>query len=105
VNLQADTARSTYRQATIPIDACEADVTDQAVRDLFPVLRETVQWLYLRSMTVREVAGRARITEAGVHARLWKAHAELRGWFAQRHERAAAERERVQQLSQQAIKR
>lgn len=98
VDLQTEGDSQRYREATIPIDACDADVTDQAVKALAPVLRETVQQLYLRNLSMREVAARARIGEPAARARLWKAHAELRTWFAERERKAADERARVQRL-------
>lgn len=104
VNLQIEGDARRYREATIPIDACEADITDQAVKALAPVPRETVQQLYLRNLSMREVAAKARIGEQAARARIWKAHAELRTWFAERERKAASERARVQQLQRASAK-
>lgn len=103
-NLEADTYQRGYREATIPIDACEADITDQAVRSLLPVLRETVMRLYLNNESTKVVAARARVTEQAVLARLWKAHAELRAWFAERESKAAEERKRVERMQRTAVR-
>lgn len=104
VNLEAEGSVRGYREATIPIDACDADVTDQAVRALSPVLRETVQRLYLHGATYKAVAARERITEQGVRMRVWKAHDELRAWFAERSARGVDERARVERLQRAAAK-
>jgi DNA-directed RNA polymerase specialized sigma24 family protein len=105
LDLAADTSSRGYREATIPIDACDADVTDQGVKALTPVLRETVVWLYLQGKSLDDVARRERITKPAVHARVWKAHAELRLWFAERERRASVERQRLDRLQRQAGRR
>ena len=102
VNLEAETHSRGYREATIPIDACEADITDQAVRALTPVLRDTVIQLYLRNKAIRELAASARISEQGVRVRLWKAHDELRAWLSERARKAGEEQARVAQLQRAA---
>lgn len=105
VNLQAETNSRGYREATIPIDACEADVTDQGVKALSPALRHAVVEYYLRNKSARTIGLAERITERAVHARIEKAHTELRAWFAQRERRAAEEHERLLQLQAAARKR
>jgi DNA-directed RNA polymerase specialized sigma24 family protein len=98
VNLEAEGAQRGYREATIPVDACEADVMDAAVRALVPVLREVVTQFYLNNRGVRELAARERITPQAVKARIWKAHGELRAWLSDRSAKSAEERRRVEQL-------
>lgn len=105
VNLQAETNTRGYREATIPIDACEADVTDQAVKALTPELRHTVVEFYLRNKSARTIGLAERITEQAVYARIGKSHGELRTWFAQRERRAADERKRLELLQANARKR
>jgi hypothetical protein len=105
VDLEAEGGQRGYREATIPVDACEADITDQAVRALAPTLRHVVERLYLHNDSMQLLASRERITERAMLGRLWKAHAELRTWFAERERKADEERARVEALSRMAGKR
>lgn len=89
-----------YRESSIPITDCEAAVTDAAVARLPLHLRETVGVHYLGEyQDSQRQAARLQCSTSTLWARLTDAHRRLQLDFAERHEAARAERERVERLS------
>lgn len=92
-----------YREASIPITDCEAAVTDAAVARLPLHLRETLGVHYLGEyQDSQRQAARLQCSTSTLWARLTDAHRRLQLDFAERHEAARAERERVERLSGRA---
>ena len=78
-----------YREAIIPVDECEAAVTNDAVLALEktkPHLHECVRLIYLADTGIRGAAQRLCRAESTVKAQLEQADHALSEWFGERAE-------------------
>lgn len=77
-----------YREAIIPIDDCDASVTNDAVESLRPGrphLYAVLQCTYVKSLTARESALHLGKAESTIKALLCVADQALATWFIERH--------------------
>ena len=84
---------SRYRESIIPIDECDASVTNEAVESLKvprPHLYACVQAIYVRDVGVKGAASRLGKAESTIKAQLEQADQALAAWFTERRERQAA---------------
>lgn len=85
-------------QASIPIDDCEASITDEGVRKLPDPLPDTVAVFYLEAGSAQTRARHLHIQERAMYERIDRAHLLLDSWFAERNRASQAERKRVELL-------
>lgn len=81
---------SGYREAIIPIDDCDASVTNDAVESLKPArahLYECLRLIYLADTGIRGAAQRLGRAESTIKAQLDQADHALSAWFADRSAR------------------
>lgn len=78
-----------YREVQLPIDETDAQVTDQGVKSLQagrPHLYETLLWIYIEGIGIRETARRMGRAESTVKSSLDQADHALSQWFGERTE-------------------
>lgn len=85
-------------QASIPIDDCEASITDEGVRKLPDPLPDTVAVFYLEAGSSVTRAKHLHIQERAMYDRIDRAHRLLDSWFTERNRASQAERRRVESL-------
>ncbi len=77
-----------YREAIIPVDDCDAALTNDAVESFKvtrPHIYDALQCIYVKTMTVREAARELGKAESTVKALLDVADHALATWFIDRH--------------------
>lgn len=103
VNLEeAGMPRDPYADKPIPISDCEASETEEAVQRLPGDLRVTVLEYYIGPGGMRHKLARLCCTEPTLYARIGRAHRQLADHFMAKRDKAKAERERIEKLSQSA---
>lgn len=99
VDLTVDVVdRTPWEDASIPIDDCEASLTDEAVRKLPDPLPDTVAVFYLEAGSSATRAKHLHIQERAMYDRIDRAHLLLDSWFSERNRASQAERKRVESL-------
>jgi hypothetical protein len=81
---------SGYREAIIPIDDCDASVTNEAVESLRPGrshLYETLYNIYIHDTGIRGAAHASGKAESTIKAQLDQADHAISAWFSDRAER------------------
>lgn len=84
---------SRYRESIIPIDECDASVTNEAVESLKvprPHLYACLQAIYVKDTGIKGAAQRLGKAESTIKAQLAQADAALATWFNERNDRHAA---------------
>jgi hypothetical protein len=106
INWESAGTSSGYREAVIPIDDCDASVTNDAVLQLPKHLQETLLEHYTGEHT--DVPTQARKLGCGVstvHARIEDAHHRLSAYFYAKAEAGRVEQERIAAASGRPIAR
>lgn len=106
VNWESVGSSSGYREAVIPIDDCDASVTDVAVQQLPPHLQDTLAQHYTGEHT--DVPSQARALGCAVstvHSRIEDAHRRLSQYFYAKSEAQRTEQERIAAASGRPIAR
>ncbi|MES2972401.1 MAG: antiterminator Q family protein [Pseudomonadota bacterium] len=81
---------SGYREAIIPIDDCDASVTNDAIESLRPGrvhLYDCLYMIYIHDTGIRGAAQASGKAESTIKAQLDQADHAISAWFAERAER------------------
>ena len=76
-----------YRESVIPVDEIDASLTNTAVESLKPGrshLYETLQFIYIKGLGIKETARRMARAESTIKANLDQADHALSQWFGER---------------------
>ena len=85
-----EAAQGGYRESIIPVDECDAEVTNQAVESLRMTkshLYATLQSFYIKGLGVSGTARHLGKAASTIHSNLDQADLALSAWFAERYER------------------
>lgn len=91
--------RDMSRESRIPMNDCEADETEAAIKSLAPELRDTVKQFYLQPGGEAEHMRKLGCSRATLHARIGRAHRAIDAWLAERTRQHEENRRRVEQAA------